>query len=170
MDKSRKSKLGTCLIPNLAHRKHNQLGIYQMGHFGPGDQKSSWIAVFILVIYWLFTVIPRFYYSAIKQRDDGTAKVSRAYNAYDTARDGVLLLAASTALAFAAKSNVAATDTLSWLFFANWTVLLILCYVTESRILLNSLRTLGFLLIIANIIQALATAKSRYYYRLATYI
>lgn len=133
-----------------------------MGNFAVGDFKASWVAIFVLLIIWTLTLIPRFYYSMIKNKEDDLVKMSRAYNAYDTARDGVLLLTLSTVISFAGRAAEGATNALHWVFFGIWLILIALCYFTESKIILNSLRLLGFLLIWANLIQTWATASGRW--------
>lgn len=89
-----------------------------MGSFAPGDLKASWIAIFILFLIWWLTMLPRFYYSYLKTREDAedtgqAAKVSRAHKAYNRARDGVLLLLTAIAISFAGAGDVGATNALA---------------------------------------------------------
>jgi len=89
-----------------------------MGNFAPGDLKASWIAIFILFLIWWLAMLPRFYYSFLKVREDAedtgqAAKVSRAHKAYNRARDGVLLLLTATAISFAGAGDVGATNALA---------------------------------------------------------
>jgi hypothetical protein len=90
-----------------------------MGHYAPGDMKASWVAIFILLIIWWLAMLPRFYYSYLKVRDDAedsgqAAKVSRAHKAYNRARDGVVLLLTAVVISFAGAANVAATNALAY--------------------------------------------------------
>ena len=89
-----------------------------MGHFAPGDQKAAWVAIFILFLLWWLAMLPRFFYSFLKKRDDAedteqAAKISRAHKAYNRARDGVLLLLTPVAISFAGAGNTAATNALA---------------------------------------------------------
>lgn len=135
-----------------------------MGHFAPGDQKGSWVAVFILLIVWWMTMVPKLWTGFLKRQngDPDDVKVTRAHRAYAIARDGFLLLLASTALAFAGKSNVATTSTLNYLFLAVFLITILLAYVTDSRKALTSLQLIGFLLIFVNMIVAWSTASGRF--------
>src|SRR5437899_3343533 len=123
-----------------------------MGEFAPGDQNASWVAIFILVIAWTLTTIPRMYYGSLKQWDDDKVKLSRAYQAYPIARDGVLLLMAAVTIAFVGRASKGVSTALSYVFMSVWMVLVSLSYVTDSKVVLNGLKLLGFILILAHII------------------
>lgn len=133
-----------------------------MGNWTPGDQNAAWVTVFILVIFWALTLIPKFFTSTLYHREDDIVKISRAHNAYTNARDGVLLQLVATAIAFAGRSSTGATTALSYIFLADWILLLLTSYMTDSRKAHSALKLIGFILILANIIQALASANGRY--------
>lgn len=103
-----------------------------MGHFAPGDLKASWIAIFILFLFWWLAMLPRFYYSFLKpsdvdMEDSGQqAKVSRAHKAYNRARDGVLLLLTAIAISFAGAGDVGATNALAYTFSSAYILLMAL--------------------------------------------
>ncbi len=91
-----------------------------MGSFAPGDLKASWVAIFILFLIWWLAMLPRFYYSFLKVREEDAedsgmaAKVSRAHKAYNRARDGVLLLLTAIMISFAGAGDVGATNALAY--------------------------------------------------------
>lgn len=133
-----------------------------MGDFPPGNQHAAWVAVFVLTIIWLLTTIPKLWVSTLKVRQDETVKFSRAHKAYATARDGVLLLTASTAVSFAGHAAKGATIALSYVFLADWIILIGLTYFMDSKKALNSLKIVGFLLLLANMIQTWGSSKTLY--------
>jgi hypothetical protein len=64
-------------------------------------------------------------------------------------------------VAFAGRSNAAATDALNYIFMAVYLVT-ILSYLTSSRYLLTGLQLLGFLLVFVDFIVAWATARGHF--------
>lgn len=101
------------------------------GHFAPGDQKPSFVAVFILYLIWWLTFIPLAFYSYGRVEPDEIAdstigstnvigiegaeskvKLSRAHKAYNRARDGVLLLTIAVLISFAGMGDEATTTVL----------------------------------------------------------
>jgi ABC-type multidrug transport system fused ATPase/permease subunit len=158
-----------------------------MGHFAPGDQKAAWVAIFILFLLWWFAMIPRFFYSFLKKRDDAggedteqAAKVSRAHKAYNRARDGVLLLLVAVTISFAGAANTAATNALAYIemvvmhglivlfryiFMALWITVVGLSYFFDSKKLFTVLEFLGMALLVALIIMVWGSAAGRYLVR-----
>lgn len=89
-----------------------------MGSWAKGDLHAAWVAIFILFLLWWLAMLPRFYYSFLKERDDAedtgqAAKVTRAHKAYNRARDGVLLLLTAVAISFAGAGDTGATNALA---------------------------------------------------------
>ena len=141
-----------------------------MGSFAPGDLKASWVAIFVLFLLWWLAMLPRFYYSYLKVRDDAedsgeAAKVSRAHKAYSRARDGVLLLLTAVLISFAGAGDVGATNALAYLFMASWIIVVVLSYFVDSKKLFTVLEFLATTFLVALIIMVWATARGRYLVR-----
>lgn len=117
-----------------------------------------------MLITWWFTFVPKLWTGFLRKRDGDPedVRVTRAHRAYAIARDGFLLLLGSTAIAFAGKSNVAATTTLSYIFLATYLLTILLAYSTDSKKLLTGLQLFGFLLIFVNMVVAWASASGRF--------
>jgi len=95
------------------------------GQFASGDQKPSFVALFILYLIWWLTFIPLAFHSYGKLESDDIAiggievegsnskvKLSRAHKAHNRARDGVLLLTVAILISFAGMGDEATTTVL----------------------------------------------------------
>lgn len=141
-----------------------------MGNFAPGDLHASWVAVWILFLLWWLTMLPRFYYSYLKPREDAedtgqAAKISRAHKAYNRARDGVLLLLTAVTISFAGAGNEAATNALAYIFMAFWIVIVIMSYFIDSKKLFTILEFLSTILLVALVIMVWGSARGRFLVR-----
>lgn len=80
--------------------------------FAPGDQKASFVALFVLFLLWWLSYIPKLFASRYKTTDeDGEIRTSRLVRTNELARDGTLLLTIPILIAFAGFSSVGATTT-----------------------------------------------------------
>lgn len=80
--------------------------------FAPGDQKASFVAIFILFLLWWLSYIPKMFSKRFKTDEDGgEVRLSRLQRTNELARDGTLLLLVSTLTSFAGYSSVGATST-----------------------------------------------------------
>ena len=83
--------------------------------FSPGDQKASFVAIFVLFLLWWFTYLPKLFSSRFKTDENGEIRISRLQRTNELARDGTVLLTISVLIAFAGFSSVGATTTLRYL-------------------------------------------------------
>jgi hypothetical protein len=132
--------------------------------FAPGDQKASFVAIFVLFLLWWLSYLPRLFSSRYKTDENGEVRISRLQRTNDLARDGTLLLTIAVLIAFAGYSNVAATNTLSWIFLSIWVLILGLSYfrAKEPSKLINVMEFTGTTVLVALIITAFSTAEGRF--------
>ena len=135
-----------------------------MGNWAPGDMHAAYVAVFILLIAWFLTMIPKFRRSAMSRTsgDDEPARRSSSHHAYAIARDAVLWLVTAVTISFAGKANQAATNALAYIFMAIMLVTIGLAYFVRSKIVLTSMQMLAWSLALALVIMAFASANGRY--------
>lgn len=132
--------------------------------FAPGDFKASWIALYTLFLIWFLTFIPKFFVGFLHRKDgdpDNLAQ-TRSHRAFSIARDGVLLLLVSTALAFAGKATSDTINTLNWLFFVTWVIAIGMAYFVDSRKILSGIQLVGWIFIIINGILAWTSPVGRF--------
>ena len=80
--------------------------------FAPGDQKASFIAIFVLFLLWWLSYLPRLFSGRYKTDENGEIRLSRLQRTNELARDGTLLLTVAILISFAGYSSVGATTTL----------------------------------------------------------
>ena len=132
--------------------------------FAPGDFKASWIALYTLSLIWFLTFIPKFFVGLLHRKDgdpDNLAQ-TRSHRAFSIARDGVLLLLVSTAIAFAGRATSSAINTMNWLFFATWLLAIGMAYFVDSRKILSGIQLLGWIFIIISGIVSWTSSAGRF--------
>lgn len=140
-----------------------------MADWGTFDMKSSWVAVFLLLILWWLSLIPSMLSeSAGEGEGDGKvedgATVQPSEHGYSNRsrkvarhfRDGLLFLLTSVGIAWIASAPEGATNALAWIFTAFWIILGIMLMFIKWRRLLNALAFLDLVLLIALISNAFA--------------
>lgn len=80
--------------------------------FAPGDQKASFVAIFVLFLLWWLSYIPKLFASRYKTDENGEIRMSRLVRTNELARDGTLLLTIAVLISFAGYSSVGATSAL----------------------------------------------------------
>lgn len=123
--------------------------------------QASFVAIWILTIFWAITLLVRMFSSTYKESDNesGKMKDTRPTKANAAARDGLLLLVASVFTAYAARASVGAINALSWIFFGFWTVVICLCYLISEKKVLLPVQFIGYLLIFTSFIVSWATQQ-----------
>lgn len=134
-----------------------------MGDWGLGDLHAAFVALFILLLTWFATFIPKLFSTSmtVTGGDEDRPKRSRSHHAYSMARDAVLLLTSSLLIAFAGKANQAATNALSYIFMALYMLAVALAYWTRKRSILTTLQLLAYTLMLALVIMSFGTASGR---------
>lgn len=134
-----------------------------MGDWLPGDMHAAFVALFILLLAWFFTLLPKLTRSSLTSHgaDEERPKRTKSHHAFSIARDAVLLLTASLLVSYAGKANQAATNALAYIYMAIYLVTIGLAYWTRSRVLLTSMQLVGYALMLALVIMAFATASGR---------
>ena len=152
----------------------------------PYDLKGSWVAVFLLFLFWWLAHIPPLFHKSEHAEAAGGKGVdeeaspptsplppvdgeytnypqhhSRSKRVAKHFRDGLLFLLTAIAITFAASGPPGATNTLSWIFAALWILLGILMYFFKWRRLLKFLSLLDLVLLIALISNAFAHPATR---------
>lgn len=80
--------------------------------FAPGDQKASFVAIFVLFLLWWLSYIPKLFAQRYKTDENGEIRTSRLVRTNELARDGTLLLTIAVLISFAGYSSVGATSAL----------------------------------------------------------
>lgn len=132
--------------------------------FAPGDVKASWVALYTLSLIWFLTFIPKFFVGVLHRKDGDPDNVAqtRSHRAFSIARDGVLLLLLSTALAFAGRATSDGINVMNWLFFVTWLLAIAMAYFVDSRKVLTAIQLLGWIFIVISGILTWTSSSGRF--------
>lgn len=133
------------------------------------DIKASWVAVFLLLLFWWLSYVPLMFASGSKKSEDsyGTPvevedeQKRRFQRIAHHFRDGLTFLLAATVIDFAAAGPPDASNALAWVFTAIWTILAVLMVFVKWYRLVNLLAFLDLILIVAIVSNAFANASGR---------
>jgi hypothetical protein len=133
-----------------------------MSNWQPGDMHAAFVALFILLIAWFLTFLPKLTRSSLTTHgtDESPPTRTKSHHAFSIARDAVLLLTTSLLISYGGKANQAATNALSYIYMAIYLVV-VASYWSRSKVLLTSLQLLAYALMLALVIMAFATAQGR---------
>lgn len=145
------------------------------GEWDPYDLKGSWVAVFLLLIFWWLSLLLHLFHSTSSSssspekmaeagaplpapEEEGRRRSQRISKHF---RDGLLFLLTSISIAFVAAAPVGATNALAWIFTAFWFILGVAMFFVKLRRIMTLLAFLDLVLLIALISNAFAHAAVR---------
>lgn len=136
------------------------------------DAKASWVAVFLLLILWWLSHVPRMFTRRTKleegespttvsghsEEDEMQRKFKMVYGHF---RDGTMYLLAAVAIDTIAAGPYGATNALAWIFTGFWIILGGMLYFFKWQRVYNLLAFLDLVLVIALISNAFAHPRVR---------
>ncbi|PJF19545.1 hypothetical protein PSACC_00636 [Paramicrosporidium saccamoebae] len=138
------------------------------GDWSPYDVKASWVAVFVMFIFWWLSYLPLLFTSNDRKPEDGVimtpiedGREGRFRRISKHFRDGTLILVAATSISAIAAGPYGATNALTWIFLAFWIILAVLMMFFKWRRLFNLLIFLDLILPVALISNAFAHGLAR---------